>query len=105
VRTREDRCRRPTGPAPEMACGRGSVDCNDALATLAATSARVALRDRLVGAHIALAYGIAARYVRFGPTAEDTRQVAAFAQVQAVDRFIRAGARRFQRSRHPQSPA
>jgi RNA polymerase sigma-B factor len=64
--------------------------CRDEFAALAATTepaARAALRDRIVKAHLGLAYAIAGRYRRLGPGFEDIRQTAALALVEAVHRF------------------
>jgi RNA polymerase sigma-B factor len=46
-----------------------------------------ALRDRIVGAHVGLAYSIARRFEGRGEERDDVRQVALIALVQAVERF------------------
>jgi RNA polymerase sigma-B factor len=48
---------------------------------------RAAVRNGLVEVHLDLAYALAGRYRRPGPTFDDVRQVAALALVQAVTRF------------------
>ncbi len=80
--------RRPHGGRYDCGCGRGR--CHDEFAALAATTdppTRAVRRDRLVEAHLQLAYGIAGRYRRPGPGLDDLRQVAALALVEAVHRF------------------
>ena len=90
VRTTEDPQGRPSGQASTARCRCGWADCQDALAALATTAGptvRAALRERLAEVHLGLAYGLAARYRSRGPGAEDIRQVAALALVEAIDRF------------------
>jgi RNA polymerase sigma-B factor len=71
-------------------CGCRRANCHDEFTTLAFTSdpqARTATRNRLIEAHLELAYSIARHYHRPGPGFEDIRQVAALALVEAVNRF------------------
>jgi RNA polymerase sigma-B factor len=76
-------------PSVQRRCGCGRPACREEFGALAARRGprRAALRDRLVEVHLDLAYAVAARYGRSGPGAEDLRQVAALALVEAVHRF------------------
>jgi RNA polymerase sigma-B factor len=79
---------RPHGGPGDCGCGR--AECHDQFVALAATTdpaVRTALRDRLIEAHLDLAYAIAGRYLRPEPGFDDIRQVAALALVEAVNRF------------------
>ncbi len=78
---------RPHGRPGDCGCGR--ADCHDQFVALATIdpAVRAALRDRLVEAHLDLAYAIAGRYLRREPGFDDIRQVAALALVEAVNRF------------------
>ncbi len=80
----------PARPHGRYDCGCGHPGCHDEFAALAATTdpcGRTARRDRLIEAHLHLAYAIAGHYDRPGPGLDDIRQVAALALVEAVNRF------------------
>ena len=80
--------RRDSPPVRGTVCACGDPECRTAFADL--TSAGAASdgrrRNQLVERHLRLAYSIAARY-RSDPRAQDIRQVAALALVEAVDRY------------------
>ncbi|MDG6110314.1 sigma-70 family RNA polymerase sigma factor [Dactylosporangium aurantiacum] len=84
-----DRLDRRDSPQVRSAvCACGDPECRATFGELAAADARSVgmIRNRLVERHLRLAYSIAARY-RSDPRAQDIRQVAALALIEAVDRF------------------